>query len=726
MIYTYILLSALIIFTFSGITSRITERIITEKENIAVLNSLRNVDDRIVLKLDKYSELMISLAYDATAQKLLKDLKTLTGQERVSLTNELFTKMNEVNITNTEIGSIYIMDRSEKKYFINNGNYSSDQLMNNYLLSPLDEKVLSLNGGVFIDYSGTYTGDRDYITLFRSINELRGSESLGVIVMNIKKTAVEALLYQDAGLQRTSLIDSAHMIAVDKDKGLQGTKSEIRLMDEALGSPGHSFQAELGGENHFITLLKNNKFQYSLVNSIPVNLMYKDVAYIQKVTFYLILFILCSVITIAFFLSKFLVKPIKELVGLMNQVRQGNLNLKMDLPPNNEIGILADNFNQMIETLKNSIPLRRERLISQMLLGRATDVDYQSQAVELGLPTNEAPNCVAVIELAGEPNDGAELLLQEEFAALHSQVLLQALDTKRVAVILQETEIDLLAKVRTALFEKWDFQANIGVSRPFPGFGKIHESYNEAIEALNYKHLFGGSGIIQTDEIQVRDYSYEQFDIMEDEIIHAVKYMQEDQLAVCTDKLFAAFKEQFVTKEIVNRCFANMYLKLLKLMSASGIQLFGDSAQAAELKAMETLYRMDHPDQLKREFMAVLRTAARIIGETREKRMNETIAKAVQIIQNRYADSELSVVSMTKELFVSENYFSKLFKNETGTTFSQYLTTIRLEKAKELLQQSDLKISEIASRVGYNDANYFSQCFKGVYGLAPGKYREQS
>ena len=73
--------------------------------------------------------------------------------------------------------------------------------------------------------------------------------------------------------------------------------------------------------------------------------------------------------------------------------------------------------------------------------------------------------------------------------------------------------------------------------------------------------------------------------------------------------------------------------------------------------------------------------------------------------------------------FVNPSYLSRLFKSETGKTFSKYLTELRIQKAAELLKESSLKIGDVALCVGYNDVSYFIQTFKKRYCMTPEQYR---
>ncbi len=80
---------------------------------------------------------------------------------------------------------------------------------------------------------------------------------------------------------------------------------------------------------------------------------------------------------------------------------------------------------------------------------------------------------------------------------------------------------------------------------------------------------------------------------------------------------------------------------------------------------------------------------------------------------------KITLDNLANICFITPGYFSKLFYRETGEKFSDYLTRIRIEKAKELLTSTDKPIQEIALEVGFNDAGYFTRRFKSYEGTTP-------
>jgi len=104
--------------------------------------------------------------------------------------------------------------------------------------------------------------------------------------------------------------------------------------------------------------------------------------------------------------------------------------------------------------------------------------------------------------------------------------------------------------------------------------------------------------------------------------------------------------------------------------------------------------------------------------------MHHLIRQTIHILETEY-DQDLTLSGLAERLYLNPNYLSTLFKNETGTTFTQALLRIRMEKAKELLRTTKLKIYEVGSRVGYADSAHFSRVFKNHENMSPYEYREK-
>lgn len=101
------------------------------------------------------------------------------------------------------------------------------------------------------------------------------------------------------------------------------------------------------------------------------------------------------------------------------------------------------------------------------------------------------------------------------------------------------------------------------------------------------------------------------------------------------------------------------------------------------------------------------------------------IHRCIQYIGTHYAEP-LTLEEMAKSVCLSPDYLSRIFKQETGSTFNRYLTNVRITKAKELIRRSNLRLTDISLMVGYDDQSYFTKVFKRTAQISPSEYAKKS
>ena len=94
-------------------------------------------------------------------------------------------------------------------------------------------------------------------------------------------------------------------------------------------------------------------------------------------------------------------------------------------------------------------------------------------------------------------------------------------------------------------------------------------------------------------------------------------------------------------------------------------------------------------------------------------------------MEQEYADTCLSVETVARKAGVSVNRLNELFKIEQNTTAGKYLTKIRMEKAKAMLDCGITDLGEVSRMAGYNSGSYFSKVFRKYYGMSPSEYRRE-
>lgn len=104
---------------------------------------------------------------------------------------------------------------------------------------------------------------------------------------------------------------------------------------------------------------------------------------------------------------------------------------------------------------------------------------------------------------------------------------------------------------------------------------------------------------------------------------------------------------------------------------------------------------------------------------------NEPALKIIKYIHNNYSNYDLSLDDISKNTFLTPAYICVIFKDYTGKTVNKYISEHRIKKAKELIKNPDIKMSDIAQEVGFRDGNYFAKIFKKETGCSPTEYRRK-
>ncbi|MGL5435663.1 MAG: response regulator transcription factor [Lachnospiraceae bacterium] len=152
---------------------------------------------------------------------------------------------------------------------------------------------------------------------------------------------------------------------------------------------------------------------------------------------------------------------------------------------------------------------------------------------------------------------------------------------------------------------------------------------------------------------------------------------------------------------------------------------FHYAKQAINYQCLDYLLKPVSREQL-------LETSKRGVEAVMEKRRREpavpgdmeesTVSRIKKYIKS-HIDTELSRGQIAAEFFMSTDYVSRLFRQESGKQMSEYITEVRMEEARYLLETSNLPVGEVAYQAGYNDLAYFSKVFRSRNGMTPAQYR---
>ncbi len=268
-----------------------------------------------------------------------------------------------------------------------------------------------------------------------------------------------------------------------------------------------------------------------------------------------------------------------------------------------------------------------------------------------------------------------------------------------------------------------NLSSSIGVSRIVAEIGRLHEAYIEAMDAIGYSKRNDMGVYFIADIERAGTFDQERVQTAVNEIEGLLRSGTKEELEESLKGLFSQMKGegappvtiQLVTVQLMAAVFRLVYA----VADSDAVQSLQDS-----LPFQGQLFYED-PQEMQERFLSFCLAAWDLVSEHRKKSGSVICDKALEIIENRFMDPELSLNAISGEIAVSPNYLSALIKRSTGNTFIDLLTGKRMETAKKLLLGTSMKIREISEKCGYNDQHYFSYCFKKYAGLSPNACRRQ-
>lgn len=174
-----------------------------------------------------------------------------------------------------------------------------------------------------------------------------------------------------------------------------------------------------------------------------------------------------------------------------------------------------------------------------------------------------------------------------------------------------------------------------------------------------------------------------------------------------------------------------------KVLILSGFGEFGYAQRALELKVSSYLLKPVTPEDL----LAKVAEAIEVLEKERDqsRRLGESefdlgeagagrtvLRRAREYLETHYENPEVSLDSLADHLGLTPAYLSKLFKAGTGRNWGDELLALRMDKAKQLLRDTNLKSSEVGAHVGYRNPQYFATAFRRAVGLTPTEFRERA
>jgi len=291
-------------------------------------------------------------------------------------------------------------------------------------------------------------------------------------------------------------------------------------------------------------------------------------------------------------------------------------------------------------------------------------------------------------------------------------------DEYRVRVMSMETASGIQSVIRDKFFT----EIYVGIGNVFDDISNMDRSYREALEALKTTSV--NEDIKHFGDISTRAESSLEYPVRKEKgLLEAVKLNEIKKCSQYIDDIFSwMFNHVGSNFPFIKTYVISLVGFILRIAVESGVKV--EKCEALNRDLYGELQSINDIWNLKKWFEDVVNSVFNYVASTRNERLSGIIDRAKSHIAENYM-KEVTLEKVAELVLLSPQHFSRIFKQETGMNFVDYLTEVQLKRSKELLQKSFMNVKEISYSVGYNDPNYFFKVFKKATDMTPGDYRKK-
>jgi YesN/AraC family two-component response regulator len=572
-----------------------------------------------------------------------------------------------------------------------------------------------------------------------------GANSELIIAIDVKESAINAILADklSSSYRGTFVLDAFGnpinnhgQEASAMSAAYSASIFKTILAKEKAGS----FNDSINGVQQFVSYQALNSVDWKLYSSIPSHVFYQKSIFVQK----LVLGIGFAAIAIGSLLSAIFARatyrPIKRLAGKIT-----GLAGHMTDPSGNEFRLidsafsrLNDKVSSLEETLQANSSAIRHNVVLNLLNNSYTREKLTEELQFLSIDREYPSYCCMIVHsgeaLAKLDSRNLQYMMYriinhlEALSLPDARIIAQELPDKKIAVLLfaernEDEQLEHLSSYVLATGQQHvQMQLQLSWGSPVSDIMDVHQSYKEAVTLMKYGYFLPELSILKDIGLLSRENSTEEIPqpllIRFREKLHA-RQLHETLSAV--EQLVSHMREGNYSADYCHYIMANTVFVFSECLKSVRYQ-----PPAGGASDYYHQYEKKHDIFAFRDWLV---EAITTYMEQMEKRNNDRSTSSVEAAKQYILGNlsqDLSLDAVAAKAFISPKYLSKLFKEEAGVTYTEYVTSRRMERAKELIESNTMTIEQVAGEVGYATVAYFIKKFKEAYGCTPGSYLRQS
>lgn len=391
-------------------------------------------------------------------------------------------------------------------------------------------------------------------------------------------------------------------------------------------------------------------------------------------------------------------------------------------------------IKKMKESLESASLLAKEKLLSDIVLGVITGADAVRLAADMKVDLISRFYTVCISEIYPVGGKSSKLIEVKSrllsIADNNPKSTVFFISPERAVFILKSVQLEQAEEDSYNLANAVEHEISAGtdscvvtsIGMTVDRIAKINDSYNSAVQYLNQNRLIPNKNmIINTSDCSENGVTPS--DLKEtDPLVDRIRYADEGEIEQIVNQYLECIDE-------VREDFASTASYLLVDIIMSISKLAEDLGGDVKDIAPEILSRsfvsgaVSSKEIFTREVKRILSAVLAWRNSRIQGKYGNVILRAKKYIEENFANPDICLMSTAKAVNMSPNHFSSVFSQECGMTYIEYLTNVRIERAKKLLKNTAMRSSEIAYEIGFSDPHYFSFIFKKVSGCSPQEFR---
>lgn len=715
-----------------------------EKEVLdRTLRTLEHGRDILEERLAEVKNITYQLSYDNYINKIYKQENVAYNSWllKSELDNYLLTNnfIESINVyfpsTDLMISNQLVTDHLEAYY---RGNYQSGSVDYKEWKASMTSRNYYMEFLPASDITRNNRSER-LMTCVHSVSDTAVGEPRAVIMMFIKEERIREVI--------KNYIFSEEWMYIANHNGKIIFSSDIKKMNDKF-SPDYL----MGKGKGDISILSNLAVSYSMASdsswlyaaAFPAGEVLAEVNFLEKIVVAIILAVIIIGFLAAYFLANSSINPIRKVI---ETITSWNANGPKD--NGNVFEYLQGSISELIQNNKDlkaemqkKIPIIRSAFMDRLLRGEFNTADELDFAMKnAGIKMCGKRYVVLVLKISGygvvdhenlhhELNTAKLMVSRVAEYVLGKDMLMNDINQDRLAILF-DTDMEDNVRVRsivtntahqiyTMLNEKNNIRIIFGAGTAYSNLLDIYRSYNEAIDALDH--------FDNTNDQILRWYSPKKE--VDDSLYYPLEIERKLINLVCTGekKLVMQQLDRIYKENILRRTFSKEPLQQLYHAFSTTITRIVSNLtdQNIELVSGEISALYHSPVNQEESWEKICTAFGKIcdsIAQTKKKRTVQLKESILLYLNKEFYKADISLYMVASAFGITEVYLSTFFKEQTGENFQKYLENLRISKAKEMLESTDMTILEIAEKVGYTSAHSFRRAYKRFYGVLPSAER---